>query len=132
LILQRISVVAGILIDKNKRLLLSQRQSFKTFPLQWEFPGGKIVAGESPEMALIRELKEELNINAKQLKFFLKIEHDYDQLKVLIDFFLVNSWEGKLIANEGQALDWFKLDQLRKVDLLEADDLVIKKLRNII
>jgi 8-oxo-dGTP diphosphatase len=132
LILQRISVVAGILIDKNKRLLLSQRQSFKTFPLQWEFPGGKIVAGESPEMALIRELKEELNINAKQLKFFLKIEHDYDQLKVLIDFFLVNSWEGRLIANEGQALDWFKLDQLRKVDLLEADDLVIKKLRNII
>lgn len=130
--MQRISVVAGILIDKNKRLLLSQRQSFKTFPLQWEFPGGKIVAGESPEMALIRELKEELNINAKQLKFFLKIEHDYDQLKVLIDFFLVNSWEGKLIANEGQALDWFKLDQLRKVDLLEADDLVIKKLRNII
>jgi len=130
--LQRISVVAGILIDKNKRLLLSQRQSFKTFPLQWEFPGGKIVAGESPEMALIRELKEELNINAKQLKFFLKIEHDYDQLKVLIDFFLVNSWEGRLIANEGQALDWFKLDQLRKVDLLEADDLVIKKLRNII
>ncbi len=130
--MQRISVVAGILIDKNKRLLLSQRQSFKTFPLQWEFPGGKIVAGESPEMALIRELKEELNINAKQLKFFLKIEHDYDQLKVLIDFFLVNSWEGRLIANEGQALDWFKLDQLRKVDLLEADDLVIKKLRNII
>ncbi|MEC8956707.1 MAG: 8-oxo-dGTP diphosphatase MutT [Pseudomonadota bacterium] len=130
--MQRISVVAGILIDKNKRLLLSQRQSFKTFPFQWEFPGGKIVAGESPEMALIRELKEELNINAKQLKFFLKIEHDYDQLKVLIDFFLVNSWEGRLIANEGQALDWFKLDQLRKVDLLEADDLVIKKLRNII
>ena len=130
--MQRISVVAGILIDKNKRLLLSQRQSFKTFPLQWEFPGGKIVAGESPEMALIRELKEELNINAKQLKFFLKIEHDYDQLKVLIDFFFVNSWEGRLIANEGQALDWFKLDQLRKVDLLEADDLVIKKLRNII
>lgn len=130
--MQRISVVAGILIDKNKRLLLSQRQSFKTFPLQWEFPGGKIVAGESPEMALIRELKEELNINAKQLKFFLKIEHDYDQLKVLIDFFLVNSWEGRLIANEGQALDWFKLDQLRKVDLLEADDLVIRKLRNII
>jgi len=130
--LQRISVVAGILIDKNKRLLLSQRQSFKTFPLQWEFPGGKVVAGESPEMALIRELKEELNIDAKQLKFFLKIEHDYDQLKVLIDFFLVNSWEGRLIANEGQALDWFKLDQLRKVDLLEADDLVIKKLRNII
>ena len=130
--MQRISVVAGILIDKNKRLLLSQRQSFKTFPLQWEFPGGKVVAGESPEMALIRELKEELNINAKQLKFFLKIEHDYDQLKVLIDFFLVNSWEGRLIANEGQALDWFKLDQLRKVDLLEADDLVIKKLRNII
>ena len=130
--MQRISVVAGILIDKNKRLLLSQRQSFKTFPLQWEFPGGKIVAGESPEMALIRELKEELNIDAKQLKFFLKIEHDYDQLKVLIDFFLVNSWEGRLIANEGQALDWFKLDQLRKVDLLEADDLVIKKLRNII
>ena len=130
--MQRISVVAGILIDKNKRLLLSQRQSFKTFPLQWEFPGGKVVAGESPEMALIRELKEELNIDAKQLKFFLKIEHDYDQLKVLIDFFLVNSWEGRLIANEGQALDWFKLDQLRKVDLLEADDLVIKKLRNII
>lgn len=130
--MQRISVVAGILIDKNKRLLLSQRQSFKTFPLQWEFPGGKVVVGESPEMALIRELKEELNVDAKQLKFFLKIEHDYDQLKVLIDFFLVNSWEGRLIANEGQALDWFKLDQLRQVDLLEADILVIQKLRNII
>ena len=130
--MQRISVVAGILIDKNKRLLLSQRQSFKTFPLQWEFPGGKVVVGESPEMALIRELKEELNVDAKQLKFFLKIEHDYDQLKVLIDFFLVNSWEGRLIANEGQVLDWFKLDQLRQVDLLEADILVIQKLRNII
>ncbi|MEC7860044.1 MAG: (deoxy)nucleoside triphosphate pyrophosphohydrolase [Pseudomonadota bacterium] len=130
--MQRISVVAGILIDKNKRLLLSQRQNFKTFPHQWEFPGGKVVVGESPEMALIRELKEELNVDAKQLKFFLKIEHDYDQLKVLIDFFLVNSWKGRLIANEGQVLDWFKLDQVRQVDLLEADILVIQKLRNII
>ena len=130
--MQRISVVAGILIDKNKRLLLSQRQSFKTFPLQWEFPGGKVVAGESPEIALIRELKEELNVDAKQLKFFLKLEHDYDQLTVLIDFFLVNSWKGRLIANEGQVLDWYKLDQVRQVDLLEADTLVIEKLRSII
>jgi len=130
--LQRISVVAGILIDKDKRLLLSQRQSFKTFPLKWEFPGGKVAAGESPEMALIRELKEELNVDAKQLKFFLSLEHDYDQFKVLIDFFLVNSWKGRLIANEDQVLDWYKLDQVRQLDLLEADILVIEKLRKII
>ena len=128
--MQRISVVAGILIDKEKRLLLSQRQSFKAFPLQWEFPGGKVVVGESPEMALIRELKEELNIDAKQLELFLKLEHDYDQLKVLIDFYLVNSWKGRLIANEGQVIDWYKLNQLRQVDLLEADIPVIEKLRN--
>ncbi|MEC9416114.1 MAG: (deoxy)nucleoside triphosphate pyrophosphohydrolase [Pseudomonadota bacterium] len=130
--MQRISVVAGILIDKDKRLLLSQRQSFKAFPLKWEFPGGKVVAGESSEMALIRELKEELNVDVKQLEFFLSLEHDYDQFKVRVDFFLVNSWKGRLIANEGQVLGWYKLDQVRQVDLLEADILVIEKLRNII
>lgn len=130
--LRSIEVAAGILIDERKQVLLSQRSHLKTFPLQWEFPGGKQEENETNEFALIRELKEELDIKIYEPKFFMEIKHNYAAFRVKIHFYLVNSWSGLVTGNEGQIIRWYSIDQLEKIDLLEADTPVIKELKELI
>ena len=95
-----IEVAAGILIDKKNQILLAQRSKDKPFPLQWEFPGGKLFKNETSRHALKRELKEELDIIIQNPKFLIHIEHDYELLKVKIDFFVVYSWLGHVRNND--------------------------------
>jgi|TARA_B110000467_G_scaffold161474_1_gene182649 8-oxo-dGTP diphosphatase len=130
--LRNIEVAAGILIDKNKRILLAQRSHLKIFPLQWEFPGGKLEKSESIESALIRELKEELNIEIRETEFLMELKHDYDAFRVKIHFYLVRSWSGLAIGNESQLIQWYSIDQLSDVDLLAADTPVIKVLKKVL
>jgi len=130
--LRSIEVAAGILIDEKKRVLLSQRSHLKIFPLQWEFPGGKLKENESIEFALIRELKEELNIEICDPEFFMQLKYSYETFKVKIHFYLVYSWSGLVIGNEGQIIQWCSTEQLKKIDLLEADAPVIKELKGVI
>ena len=85
--MKEIFVVAGILIDQDKSILLAQRSAEKSFPLQWEFPGGKIEEGENSESALKRELFEELNIEAGKMKLFDSVVHEYELFRANIDFF---------------------------------------------
>mgnify|MGYP001967232067 FL=1 len=125
-------VAAGILIDKKNQILLAQRSKDKPFPLQWEFPGGKLFKNETSRHALKRELKEELDIIIQNPKFLIHIEHDYELLKVKIDFFVVYSWLGHVRNNENQILKWCIYDCLSSMNLLEADLTVAEKIKDFI
>ena len=126
--MKEIFVVAGIFIDHDKSILLAQRSAEKSFPLQWEFPGGKIEEGENSENALRRELFEELNIEADKMKLFDSVVHEYELFRINIEFFLINEWSGKLLNKEGQNLLWKKLNDLTGLKILDADVPVLKKL----
>ena len=126
--MREIFVVAGILFDHDKSILLAQRSAEKSFPLQWEFPGGKIEEGENSKEALKRELFEELNIKIDKIKLFDSVVHEYELFRANIEFFLINEWSGKLINKEGQNLHWKKLNDLRGLNILDADVPVINKL----
>lgn len=126
--MKEIFVVAGILFDHDKSILLSQRSAQKSFPLQWEFPGGKIEEGENSVGALKRELFEELNIEIDKIKLFDSVVHEYELFRANIEFFLINEWSGKLINKEGQNLHWKKLNDLSGLKILDADVPVINKL----
>ena len=126
--MKEIFVVAGILINHDKSILLAQRSAEKSFPLQWEFPGGKIDEGENSESALRRELFEEINIEVDKMKFFDSVIHEYEFFRANIEFFLVNEWSGNLLNKEGQNLHWTKPNDLRGLKILDADVPVISKL----
>jgi 8-oxo-dGTP diphosphatase len=126
--LKEIFVVAGIFISHDKSILLAQRSAEKSFPLQWEFPGGKIEEGENSESALKRELFEELNIEVNDMKYFDSVVHEYELFRANIEFFLINEWSGKLLNKEGQNLRWTKLKDLKGLKILDADMPVINKI----
>ena len=127
-----IEVAAGILVNQNKHILLAQRSNLKKFPLQWEFPGGKLEDNELVQAALIRELKEELGIKIHNPKFLMRLEHSYEEFRVIIHFYLINSWSGLAVGNEGQVIQWYSKEELKDIDLLAADTPVIKELRKIL
>ena len=126
--MKEIFVVAGIFINQDKSILLAQRSAEKSFPSQWEFPGGKIEEGENSESALRRELFEELNIEVDKMKLFDSVIHEYELFRANIEFYLVNQWSGKMLNKEGQNLNWKKLNDLRGLTILDADVPVISKL----
>ena len=94
----------------------------------WEFPGGKVASGETPESALSRELEEELGIEVERADFLLSIRHDYPHLKVAVDFYRVVDWTGSPQGAEGQAIRWVSRMDLGDQRLLPADKPVIDKL----
>tara|TARA_B100001079_G_scaffold245388_1_gene233287 strand:- start:263 stop:661 length:399 start_codon:yes stop_codon:yes gene_type:complete len=129
--LKKIDVAAGILIDKNNRVLITQRNKGKLLKGFWEFPGGKLNIGENPEIALKRELEEELGISVISYEPFMQLEHCYYNQAVNIDFFLVHKWLGSVVGLDGQNIQWVKISRLPKKKLLEADIPIIKALQEI-
>ena len=129
--MKKIDVAAGILIDKNNRVLITQRIEGKLLKGFWEFPGGKLNIGENPEIALKRELEEELGISVISYEPFMQLEHCYYNQAVNIDFFLVHKWLGSIIGLDGQNIQWVKISRLPKKKLLEADIPIIKALQEI-
>ena len=126
--MKQISVSAGILINNDNQILLSQRTADKSFPGQWEFPGGKIESSETANEALVRELKEELGIDIGNSYLFKRIEHCYDSFTANIEFFIVDSWSGELSGEEGQLVRWFSAGDLKDLPILAADNPVIEEL----
>ncbi len=116
-------VSAVALIDPDGRVLLTQRPAGKSMAGLWEFPGGKVEPGETPEAALVRELHEELGIDtwASCLAPLTFASHTYADFHLLMPVFACRKWQGFLQAREGQALAWVKKGDLRTYAMPPAD-----------
>ena len=118
-----ITVVAAALFDADGRVLLAQRPEGKSLAGLWEFPGGKIDAGETPEAALIRELREELGIELCTNCFapLTFVSHAYEQFHLLMLLYVANRWEGIPESREGQNLCWKRPREMRAMPMPPAD-----------
>ena len=116
-------VAACALVDADGRVLLAQRPQGKSMAGLWEFPGGKVEPGETPERSLIRELKEELAIDVKEacLAPLTFASHSYPDFHLLMPLFVCRRWDGTVTALEGQELVWVKPNRLRDYDMPPAD-----------
>lgn len=125
-----LQVAAGILHNAAGEVLITERIEAGPFCGLWEFPGGKIAAGETAEMALRRELLEELGIDVLAQEHFQSIAHTYADRMVELDFFRVNKWRGTPAGLEGQRLRWVEIAHLDAAELLPADAPLIEALRS--
>ena len=121
--MKTILVSAVALIDPDGRVLLAQRPEGKSMAGLWEFPGGKVEAGETPEAALIRELEEELGINTWQscLAPLTFASHAYEDFHLLMPLFACRKWQGIPQPQEGQSLKWVLKHDLRSYPMPVAD-----------
>jgi len=127
-----IIVSAIILVDRDGRILISKRPENKFMPGYWEFPGGKLEEGENPEQCLIREIKEEINLDLEHfcfspLTFSL---NEYDEFNILLLLYICRDWEGLIIAKENQKLKWSFSKDLYDYNLLPADKDLIPYIRD--
>jgi 8-oxo-dGTP diphosphatase len=116
-------VVACALIDADNRVLIARRPEGKTLAGLWEFPGGKLDAGERPEQALIRELYEELGIIVAEacLAPLSFASHAYEDFHLLMPLYICRRWEGIVTPREGQQLAWVRANKLRDYPMPPAD-----------
>lgn len=130
MILTLVSAVA--LIDRDGRVLLARRPEGKPMPGLWEFPGGKVETGETPEAALIRELSEELGIETQQscLAPLSFASHAYPEFHLLMPLYACRKWEGVVLPREGQALRWVRVRDLSRYQMPPADLPLIPILRD--
>ena len=127
-------VAAVALIDADGRLLIAQRPAGKSMAGLWEFPGGKVDAGETPEEALVRELQEELGIETRQscLAPIAFASHAYDAFHLLMPLYVCRQWRGTPRPREGQALKWVKVAALRDYPMPPADLPLVAQLRDLL
>jgi|TARA_B100001741_G_scaffold206697_1_gene170842 8-oxo-dGTP diphosphatase len=120
-------VVSLALINDADEILLSKRPKNKHLAGFWEFPGGKVETGEVPEIALIREIKEELdiNINNKCIAPLSFSEFDYKEFQLLLLLYVCRKWEGEPKSMESDEIMWVKPNMLRKYKMPPADDALI-------
>src|SRR5262245_8808614 len=127
-------VAAAALTDKDRRVLITERPAGKPMAGQWEFPGGKVQPGETPEQALVRELAEELGIEVclECLAPFTFASHAYDTFHLLMPLFLCSKWEGEISPREGQRVKWVRASRLGDYPMLPADLPLIPFLRDLL
>ena len=125
-----VDVAVGIILDPvTNKVLVAQRNTDDAHKGKWEFPGGKMDAGESAEQALKRELSEELGITVQKLTAFESLHFDYAHSSVNLNFFLVTAHRGQATGMEGQTISWIDLNKLGDLDMLEANHLIITNLQ---
>ncbi|HLY45978.1 MAG TPA: (deoxy)nucleoside triphosphate pyrophosphohydrolase [Stellaceae bacterium] len=127
-------VAAVALIDADGRVLLAERPAGKHLAGFWEFPGGKVDAGESPEAALIRELAEELGIDVHEscLAPFTFASHAYPDFHLLMPLYVCRKWQGIAMPREGQRLSWVRPARLGDYPMPPADKPLVAMLRDLI
>lgn len=127
-------VAACALVDSDGRVLLTERPAGKTMAGLWEFPGGKVEAGERPEQTLIRELKEELAIDVQEpcLAPLTFASHDYTDFHLLMPLYVCRRWEGIVMAQEGQRLAWVRPNRLRDYRMPPADEPLVAHLMTLL
>ena len=124
-----IHVVAGVIRDVRGRVLLARRTEGRDLAGLWEFPGGKCEPGEAPEDALVRELHEELGIEARVGGALIRVPQRYPDKSLVLDVREIGSWQGPARGREGQALAWVPPDKLMRYAMPPADRPVVAALR---
>ena len=134
MIVRLVLVAACALIDPDGRILIAQRPAGKSMAGLWEFPGGKIEAGERPEQSLIRELKEELGIAVKEecLAPLTFASHLYPDFHLLMPLYVCRRWDGIVTAQEQQKLKWVRPPELRNYPMPPADEPLISHLTTLL
>lgn len=127
-------VAACALVDNDGRVLLAQRPEGKSMAGLWEFPGGKVEAGETPEATLIRELKEELDIDVTEacLAPFTFASHGYEKFHLLMPLYVCRRWEGDMAPLEGQVLKWVSPLRMGDYPMPPADVPLVAMLRDLL
>ena len=127
-------VVAVALVDVDGRVLIAQRPEGKSMAGLWEFHGGKVDPGETPEQALIRELREEIGIDVTEncLAPFTFASHRYDDFHLLMPLYVCRVWDGMVVAREGQTLKWVRALELKDYPMPPADIPLIAMLRDLL
>ena len=129
-----IIVAAIALIDANDQVLIAKRPKKKHLAGLWEFPGGKIEKNESPENALVREIKEELNINInnKCIAPLTFSEFKYEEFNLLLLLYICRRWDGTPMSMEKNPIKWVKANKLREYNMPPADDSLIYSLQDLL
>jgi 8-oxo-dGTP diphosphatase len=132
--LRTVLVAACALIDADGRVLIAQRPAGKSMAGLWEFPGGKVEAGERPEQSLIRELAEELGIVVKEecLAPLTFASHSYADFHLLMPLYVCRRWEGIVTPRESQRLAWVKPQRLRDYPMPPADEPLVSHLMGLL
>ena len=127
-------VAACALVDNDGRVLLAQRPEGKSMAGLWEFPGGKVEVGETPEATLIRELKEELDIDVTEacLAPFTFASHGYEKFHLLMPLYVCRRWEGDMAPLEGQVLKWVSPLRMGDYPMPPADVPLVAMLRDLL
>ncbi|MBN2190684.1 MAG: 8-oxo-dGTP diphosphatase MutT [Candidatus Aureabacteria bacterium] len=120
--------VCAAIITQNSKFLLAQRPEGAHLELQWEFPGGKIMPGETPEHCIQRELKEELGVDAEAVKYFDSVLFAYPEKKVKISFYVCKIKRGNPRPLQCASIAWVKPEEINITDLVPADRVILPKL----
>ena len=124
--LKKVEVVAAVIRDKDK--IFATQRGYGEFKDGWEFPGGKIEPGETPQQALVREIKEELDTEIEVQELIDTVEYDYPTFHLTMHCFWARIKEGNLILKEHEAAKWLTKDTLNTVDWLPADEGLVEKI----
>ena len=127
-------VAACALIDPDKRILIAERPAGRPMEGFWEFPGGKVEEGETPEDTVIRELHEELAVSVKKacLAPLTFASHDYSDFHILMPLFVCRRWDGNPVGREAQRLKWVRANRLRDFPMPPADEPLISHLADLL
>lgn len=125
-----IEVSCAIILNSNQQVLVTQRSSQMSHPLQWEFPGGKIEENETAEECLIREIREELNIDIEITSGLSPKEHRYPDKVILLIPFICQCINGEILLKEHSDYQWVNIQNLPNLNWVEADIVVMKEFLN--
>ena len=124
-----IHVAVAVIVNENNEVCISLRHKDTHQGGLWEFPGGKVEQHETPEQALVREIREELNLDIRQSRPLIQITHNYADKTVCLHVYKILSYQGQAVGLEGQQLKWLSVSQLAAYDFPEANTAIIKLLQ---
>ncbi|QLK63170.1 8-oxo-dGTP diphosphatase MutT [Enterobacteriaceae bacterium Kacie_13] len=127
--MKQLNISVGIIRNEQKEIFITQRDASSHMAGFWEFPGGKIESGETPEQAVIRELQEEVGIEPISPVLLDSLEHRFPDRIITLHFFMVENWKGEPYGKEGQPKRWVEQSQLNEAEFPPANEAIVRALR---